>query len=104
MKIKTLPISEAMYYVLLALLKPCHGYQIMSSTKDLTHGRINIGPGTLYGILNRLENEKLIELDIEESRKKIYRLTDKGKAILLHEYNRLLELVKDGVIIREECK
>jgi DNA-binding PadR family transcriptional regulator len=96
-------MTEAMFYVLLALLKPCHGYQIMQSIKELSHDRLSMGPGTLYGILNRLEKKKLIKLVEQDNRKKIYLITDFGKETLIFEYNRLLEMVKDGEVIEREC-
>lgn len=101
--VKNEPMTEAMYYVLLALLQPCHGYQIMSSVGELSCGRVSMGPGTLYGILNRLEKKKLIELLEEDSRKKVYIITDVGKELLVGEYKRLMAMVKDGQLLEKEC-
>jgi DNA-binding PadR family transcriptional regulator len=47
------PMTEAMYYILLALLKPSHGYGIMQRIRELSGGRLVLGPGTLYGVLTR---------------------------------------------------
>lgn len=100
---KNEPMTEAMYYVLLALIEPSHGYQIMLSINKLSNGRILMGPGTLYGILSRLEKKKLIILIKEENRKKIYVITSLGKELLTNEYNRLKIMVNDGEIIIKEC-
>lgn len=64
------PMTESMFYILLALLKPGHGYGIMQRILELSKGRIHMGPGTLYGILTRMRKEGLISLDSEENRRK----------------------------------
>ena len=79
------------------------GYQIMRSIKELSRDRVSMGPGTLYGILSRLEKKELIKLVEEDSRKKVYIITDSGKETLGFEYKRLMEMVKDGEIIEKEC-
>lgn len=90
------PMTEAMYYVLLALLKPLHGYGIMQKVTAISNGRVPMGPGTLYGIINRLLDEKYIVLEEKDSRRKIYRLTAKGLDALNDEYDRLYLMVRDG--------
>src|SRR5690554_1791499 len=42
------PMTEAMYYILLALMNPNHGYQLMAEIEQVSNGRIKMGPGTLY--------------------------------------------------------
>ena len=54
------PMTEATYYILLALMKPGHGYGMMQRIKELSGGRIEMGPGTLYGVLTRMNKEGLI--------------------------------------------
>ena len=54
------PMTEAMYYVLLALHRPAHGYQLMQQIARASRGRVQMGPGTLYGVLTRMEKEGLI--------------------------------------------
>ena len=44
------PMTEAMYYVLLALHRPAHGYQLMQQIARAARGRVQMGPGTLYGV------------------------------------------------------
>lgn len=53
-------MSEAMYYILLALLHPVHGYGVMQRVRELSGGRLVLGPGTLYGILTRMHTEGYI--------------------------------------------
>ena len=96
------PMTEAMYYILLALLKPGHGYGMMQRIKELSGGRLAMGPGTLYGVLSRMSREGLIVLTGEEGRRKTYAITERGKAALLLEYGRLKRLVSDGGILEEE--
>ena len=66
-------MTEAMFYILLALLKPGHGYGMMQRILELSGGRIHMGPGTLYGVLTRMRKEGLILLDSEENRRGIHR-------------------------------
>ena len=54
------PMTEAMYYILLSLLRPSHGYGMMQRVKELSGGRLEMGPGTLYGVLARMNREGLI--------------------------------------------
>lgn len=85
-----------MYYILLALSEPQHGYGIMQEVERRTEGRVKIGAGTLYNLLSRFEEENFIVQISEENRRKTYTLTDKGLDILSEEYQRLKQLVLDG--------
>lgn len=96
------PMTEAMYYILLALLKPGHGYGMMQRIRELSGGRLVMGPGTLYGVLSRMSKEGLIVLTGEEGRRKNYAITETGKAALLTEYGRLKRMVADGSILEED--
>ena len=95
------PMTEAAYYILLALLKPGHGYGMMQRIRELSGGRLVMGPGTLYGVLSRMSKEGLIELTGAEGRRKNYAITDAGRTALLTEYARLKRLVADGQILEE---
>ena len=96
------PMTEAMYYILLSRLKPGHGYGMMQRIKELSGGRLTMGPGTLYGVLNRMNKEGLIVPAGEEGRRKNYAITEAGKTALLTEYQRLKNMVADGKILEEE--
>lgn len=95
------PMTEAMYYILLSLLQPGHGYGMMQRIKELSGGRLEMGPGTLYGVLSRMNKEGWIVLTGEEGRRKNYAITEKGKDALLAEYTRLKRLVEDGRLLKE---
>ncbi|MBR6299387.1 MAG: helix-turn-helix transcriptional regulator [Clostridia bacterium] len=91
-------LTESTYYILLSLLKPQHGYGIMLMTEKMSHGRIRLAAGTLYGALNALcDKGWIIQLPVEDgSRKKEYKLTDAGRTILAKEVARLRELADNG--------
>ncbi len=91
-------LTEAVYYILLALVEPLHGYGIMQRTAALSGGRLVISAGTLYGALSSLLDKGWIEpvATAEESRKKAYCLTAEGRTVLEAELERLCELVRNG--------
>ena len=91
-------LTEATYYILLSLHRPRHGYGIMQQTEELSGGRVRLAAGTLYGALNTLCDKGWIVLKTseEDSRRKEYALTDKGKEALESELDRLRELVDNG--------
>ncbi|MCT8139179.1 PadR family transcriptional regulator [Anaerobacillus sp. CMMVII] len=95
------PMTEAMYYVLLALMNPNHGYQLMTAITEVSNGRLAMGPGTLYGVLSRMQKDGLISLKEDDGRKKTYRITKDGEEALRTEYKRLIALVRDGRILEE---
>lgn len=90
------PMTEAMYYILLALYSPNHGYAIMQEIEKISGGRVKMGPGTLYGVLTRLVKNGLIEMVDSDSRRKIYKITPEGEAVLTAEFERLEKMVCDG--------
>ena len=92
-------LTEQMYYLLLALYAPGHGYAVMERVRALSGGRAALGPGTLYTLLARFEKEGLIVLTKIEDTRKIYRLTDRGWDTLEQEYRRLCRQVADGAAI-----
>jgi PadR family transcriptional regulator, regulatory protein PadR len=78
------------FFVLTALADgPRHGYGIVGDVADLSHGRVKLKIGSLYGVLDRLAAEGLIEPDREESRdgrlRRYYRLTRDGRQALAEE-------------------
>lgn len=99
-QLKTL--TEPMYYILLTLTEPQHGYGIMQEVDRRTEGRVKIGAGTLYSLLSRFEEEDIVVQVSEENRRKIYTITHKGLDILKDEYQRLKQLISDGKDIFEE--
>lgn len=91
-----MPMTESAYYILLSLKKPRHGYGIILYIKELTHDRIYLGAGTIYGTLTKFEKDGLIENAGEEDRRKLYKLTEDGGWLLEEELNRLDELCRNG--------
>lgn len=91
-------LTEAVYYILLALLSPLHGYGIMQRTAELSGGRLLISAGTLYGALSNLMDKGWIEqLEVvADSRRKEYQITAAGREVLEQEFARLEELVNNG--------
>ncbi|MBU3171534.1 PadR family transcriptional regulator [Clostridium estertheticum] len=94
-------LTEAVFYILLSLYSPMHGYGIMQNVRKLSKERVNLGAGTLYGAINTLLLKKWIEFieGDKESRKKEYKITDLGKSIISCEIVRLEELIANGKII-----
>ncbi|RCW63364.1 PadR family transcriptional regulator [Saliterribacillus persicus] len=95
------PMTEAMYYVLLALMRPNHGYQLMHAITEVSNGRLKMGPGTLYGVLSRMQEDGLIALAENNGRRKTYRITPEGVQALRLEYARLKAVIKDSSILEE---
>ena len=93
---KYLPLSEASFYMLVALTEPSHGYAIMQKVEVMSGGAVTIGPGTMYGAFNTLEKQKLIVKVAEEDRRKIYALTDLGREVLAEQVRRLETMVKSA--------
>lgn len=96
-------LTEAVYYILLSLTKPMHGYGIIQNAEQLSHGRVRLAAGTLYGAINTLLEKGWIRALPEEqdSRRKEYVITEKGREALYGELGRLRELVKNGEMILE---
>ena len=96
-------LTEAVYYILLSLTKPMHGYGIMQNVEKLSNGRVKLAAGTLYGALNTLLEKGWISAlsDENKSRKKEYLITDNGKEVLYSEIDRLKELIENGNKILE---
>jgi DNA-binding PadR family transcriptional regulator len=89
-------LTEAVFYILLALVEPMHGYGIMQQTAALSKDRVRLSAGTLYGALASLLEKRWIEQLPEEGRKKDYRITLAGREVLEQELSRLAELLENG--------
>ncbi len=84
-----IPMTEPAFYTLLSLLEQRHGYSIMQYAERISGGRVNLGAGTLYGLLARLREDKLIEMVSEAGKRKTYSITFLGMAVLQNECERL---------------
>jgi len=75
----------------------------MQTVSAISQNRVKIGAGTLYALLTRFENEKIVYQVSDDGRRKIYSLTQKGRELLDREYARLHETIKayDDYIAKE---
>ncbi|SRR6056297_876400 len=91
-------LTEAVYYILLSLYTPLHGYGIIQYVEEISNGRVVLAPGTLYGALSTLQEKELIKPVNTESnsRKKEYLITKIGKQVIKEEIDRLEELIENG--------
>lgn len=93
---KYCPMTETIFYTLLALLTPNHGYGIMKFVRELTNERVKMGTGTLYTMLGRLVDDQMIIVVSEENGKKTYQISEDGKTLLLMEVDRLRQQYENG--------
>ena len=92
---KSLPLSETVYYILLALLKPAHGYIIMQKVEELSDGQVRMAAGTLYGALETLLRRNFIKpVQTDDNRRKVYVITDEGKRILRLDCQRMSHMIR----------
>lgn len=88
-------LTETTFLILLAFSTSNHGYGVMQEIKAKTHGRVELGLGTLYGAINTLEKKKWIEkIHITKEGKKVYELTNEGKKRVDMEIERLEEMLQ----------
>lgn len=89
-----LPMSEQSFLLLLCLTEPRHGYAIMQMVLEQSHGRVSLGPSTVYTILYKMEQDGLIEVVKEVDRRKVYAITYAGRQVLQAEASRVAELAR----------
>ena len=92
---KFVTLTEAMFYILICLQKECCGTDIMQQVHDMTDGRVRIGPGTLYNLLDQFLKNKMIQETRVLGRRKNYQITEYGKELLDLEDKRIKQLAKD---------
>lgn len=91
---KNLPLTETVYYILLALLEPSHGYMIMQKIEEISEGQVRMAAGTLYGAIENLLKLKYIQpISSDDKRRKVYQITPKGEEILLMDMNRMEHMI-----------
>jgi len=97
----SIALTEAVYYILLSLYKPLHGYGIIQNVDRMSNGRLILAAGTLYGAISTLLEKKWIEAlpGEKNSRKKEYIISEVGKSVVEEEMKRLEELLKNGTIV-----
>ena len=98
-------LTEQMFYILMCLRTEMCGMDIMEKVSAMTNGRVQVGPGTLYNLLEQFAEAGMIRETRAEGRRRSYILTDKGREALAAEYARLQALTRDyerifGTVIR----
>jgi len=92
------PLTETVLLILASLAnQPRHGYALMKDIARLSHGRVRMSTGTLYGALRRLLEDAWIERHAQEDtsrEKQAYRLTAAGRAQLMAEVDRMKQLTR----------
>ena len=95
-----LPLTPVVFHILLAVFqRPLHGYAIMQEVNRRSEDRVGLGPGTLYGAIQRMEDAGLLEKaeppsgEKVEARRRYYQMTELGRSALLGETERLEALV-----------
>jgi DNA-binding PadR family transcriptional regulator len=95
-----IPLTPAVFFVLFSLAEgEKHGYAIMQETAKLSDGKFRMGPGTLYTTLQRLLDLGIIEelarhSGADDSRRRYYRLTGNGKALLETDLERMDSVIR----------
>lgn len=90
-----LPLTETVFYVLLALRLPAHGYLIMARVGELSGGQVALAAGTLYGALENLLKQGLIgRLPSDDPRRKVYQITPLGLHVLELDVQRMQHMVR----------
>lgn len=95
------PLTPAVFHILIALsTKELHGYGIMKQVQEDSHGKVKMGPGTLYGSIGRMidaglirESDKKIDPDMDDERRVYYAMTALGKKALAAELERYDDVV-----------
>ena len=91
------PLTEPMYYVLMSFLgREMCGMEITEFVERKTRGRVRLGPGTLYTLLAKFQEEGLLKEVSVSGRKRTYQITEQGRAAFREELERLRACVKDG--------
>ena len=88
-------LTEQMFYILLCLQRECCGADVMERVRTMTEGRVVIGPGTLYSLLESFCTEGFIRETKVEGRKRSYIITPQGRARLEEEVRRLVRQTED---------
>ena len=88
-------LTEQMFYILLCLREECCGMDVMTRVNELTGGRVAVGPGTLYNLLEQFLAAGYIVETRAEGRRRSYQLTAEGETLLQNELERLQAQVRD---------
>ena len=92
-------LTEQMFYTLLCLKEECYGMDILDRVPAMTNGRVNVGSGTLYTLLEQFLEAEMIRETKVEGRRRRYILTEKGREMLEKECARLTAQLADYHLI-----
>lgn len=91
---KHLPLTETVFYILLAVIEPAHGYLVMQKIEEISGGQVRMAAGTLYGAIENLVSLGFIEpVASDNSRRKVYIITEQGKRILHLDVERMKHMM-----------
>ncbi len=94
---KNLPLTETVFYILMALKEPMHGYLIMQEVDKLSNGDVRIAAGTLYGAIENLLKLKFIKsVPNEDKRRKVYARTTLGNETMLLDIERMKQMIESA--------
>ena len=88
-------LTEQMFYILLCLRQECCGIDILELVPAMTGGRVTVGSGTLYNLLEQFVDAGYIRETRVEGRRRSYLLTDEGQEMLDREYRRICAQARD---------
>ena len=96
-------LTESIFYILLRLHRPAHGYALMKDIAQMTGGRVKLGAGSLYGAIDSLQKKAWIRAvdEFPQDRKIEYIITDTGKQYFEKELLRLKELLQNAEKVKE---
>lgn len=97
-------LTEQMFYALLCINKECCGMDILDRVPAMTNGRVKIGSGTLYTLLEQFAAAEMIQETRVEGRRRSYILTDKGRNMLKQERSRLVAQLADYDLLMERSQ
>jgi len=104
---KNLPLTETVYYILLALTEPTHGYVLMQKVEEISGGQVRLAAGTLYGAIeNLLKKGFITSIPSDDARRKVYAISQTGEQILRADYQRMTHMLSatDQIFNRSETK
>lgn len=101
-RVKFQTLTEQMFYILLCLKEECYGMDILDKVPAMTKGRVHVGSGTLYHLLEQFSDAGMIRETKVEGRRRSYILTETGKDTLDKEYRRICAQALDYRRIWEE--
>ena len=88
-------LTDSAFYILSSVIEEKHGYLIMKTIEKFTNNEVVIGPASLYTTLKKLLAAELVELNSDtDENKKVYRITNKGREMLIKEIERKKQMVK----------